>query len=587
MGIQVQELTLNKKCYEKEFIDFEFNGKHISEFGMVAVFDGDRHTFAATPDFENETTEINGAAGQLFWGTKVKSKKMTFSLATDGMTEQQVNAFKYHFKPGQYGKFIEDKLTHRYGYCRVSDVVEFKVVPFRKYINMLGTQVPINEYKGEASITFEFDDPYLYSTLSYIDKPLEELSYDERIDAIKTVHNNGVPLSSSWNKTIFVDPRNAVLGNGTLGTMILGLQEFVDIKQCHLGTDKCLDYDRDNDVSSLVTDSGHSDVGLNNPMIYYNPSTVRTPAKITIQFTPSFTPLTTTSEWKPIYFSNINDDINYTSLKLEEQMAAVPYNSILGSKILTGEYGPDYSQPEGERDIVMKIPAPFEEDFVYKFDYTTPNLIHSIHRVIQMAYNFHKSGNYAAVDLENSIREEVVHEKVSRWALSCLALIRKNETFCDKNDKLLDNTATLDISMLGYESKTYTGNWLAYFNVMMLLMLCENARRESDNEYVYDITQPDGTWAAFYPITIKLDGKESQTTIDFQYNAINDAFEIISYSGKEFCGDMILTPYFNLEGGDSIDENGQIISCHALQFVKNASIESFPLVKLEYDYTYL
>jgi len=30
---------------------------------MVAVFDGDRHTFAATPDFENETTEINGAAG--------------------------------------------------------------------------------------------------------------------------------------------------------------------------------------------------------------------------------------------------------------------------------------------------------------------------------------------------------------------------------------------------------------------------------------------------------------------------------------------------------------------------------------------
>jgi len=45
---------------------------------------------------------------------------MTFSLATDGMTEAQVNAFKLHFKPGKYGKFIEDKLSSRYGYARIS-----------------------------------------------------------------------------------------------------------------------------------------------------------------------------------------------------------------------------------------------------------------------------------------------------------------------------------------------------------------------------------------------------------------------------------------------------------------------------------
>jgi hypothetical protein len=51
MGVQVTGLTLNKKCHEKEFIDFEFDGKHISEFGMVAVADGGRHSFDAAPTF--------------------------------------------------------------------------------------------------------------------------------------------------------------------------------------------------------------------------------------------------------------------------------------------------------------------------------------------------------------------------------------------------------------------------------------------------------------------------------------------------------------------------------------------------------
>ena len=110
MGIQVTELTQEKNCHEKEFIDFEFDGKHVSEFGMVAVNDGDRHSFDAAPTFEDETSQVNGIDGQYYWGTHFGSKKMTFSLATDGMTEAQVNAFKLHFKPGKYGKFIEDKL---------------------------------------------------------------------------------------------------------------------------------------------------------------------------------------------------------------------------------------------------------------------------------------------------------------------------------------------------------------------------------------------------------------------------------------------------------------------------------------------
>ena len=97
MGIQVDTLVKGKDHYGKEFIDFEFDGKHISDFGMVAVFDGDRHTFSSTSEFEDETSEVAGVHGQYFWGTKIKPLEKEFSLATDGMTERQLNEFKRHF----------------------------------------------------------------------------------------------------------------------------------------------------------------------------------------------------------------------------------------------------------------------------------------------------------------------------------------------------------------------------------------------------------------------------------------------------------------------------------------------------------
>jgi hypothetical protein len=51
MGIQTDLLTKDKKPYEKEFLDFSFNGKYISEFGLVAVFNGDRLSISGSPDF--------------------------------------------------------------------------------------------------------------------------------------------------------------------------------------------------------------------------------------------------------------------------------------------------------------------------------------------------------------------------------------------------------------------------------------------------------------------------------------------------------------------------------------------------------
>ena len=266
MGVQVDLLTQGKTSHEKEFIDFEFDGKHISEFGMVAVFDGDRHSFDASPSFEDETSEINGVSGQYYWGTRMKTITKSFSLVTDSMTEAQINAFKLHFKPGKYGKFIEDKLAARYGYCRVAATTSFSVVPFitKKEVKIGNTThiVEINEYKGSAKLTFVFDDPFFYAEHSTI------AANDTSDASLREMLLNGTPISGhSW--------KNSNSGLFT-GDNFLGQQ---------------------------------SDKLMTSQISFYNPSTAPTKAQLSLTFTPTFTRNFVYNN-APVYFNEIADTVN-------------------------------------------------------------------------------------------------------------------------------------------------------------------------------------------------------------------------------------------------------------------------------------
>ena len=143
MGLQV-DLLKSKYPHNTEFIDFSFDGKKITDFGLVAVVDGDRLQFDGSPSFTDETTTVNGVVGQYYWGTNIGTKTKTYTLATDGMTEQQVQAFQYHFRPGRYGKFIDDTFAFRYSYCRVSSVTNFKMTPFKKEVEYTVEENKIN-----------------------------------------------------------------------------------------------------------------------------------------------------------------------------------------------------------------------------------------------------------------------------------------------------------------------------------------------------------------------------------------------------------------------------------------------------------
>jgi hypothetical protein len=126
-------------------------------------------------------------------------------LSSDGLTEQDWNAFKLHFTPGKYGRFVENHLMHRYSYCRVADVAVLNVIPFKETHTAFGKEITINKYKGECSITFIWDDPIYYSTISY-SETIDELS-------ARAAFNNGVPFKSSWSSSTlcYIGSNNSIL----------------------------------------------------------------------------------------------------------------------------------------------------------------------------------------------------------------------------------------------------------------------------------------------------------------------------------------------------------------------------------------
>ena len=492
MGIQVEQLTKNKTCHQKEFIDFEFNGKHVSEFGMVAVFDGDRHSFNASPGFEDETSEVNGVNGQHYWGTRYKARAKAFTLATDGMTEAQINAFKLHFQPGVYGRFIEDKLANRYTMARVSSEVTFSVVPFKTTATILGQTIEVNEYKGEAKITFVFDDPFYYATESYVDSLAET--------NVRAMYINGTPRTASWR------------GSSSI---------------CWIGEGNALN------TSGLVSAPFHSTGALT----YYNPSVGKTDTKITMTFQPLFSGTNF-----PIYFNEIADSINS------------PNSALKCNRIVS--YGHNY----------------INDSYFY---YTSPNVIFQINRAIQIAYEYAAANSVPnMVDLEELLRLEIVNPKVMGWAASVLRIMNA-KSFVDDKGIFTDSTIQVQTVVIKYV------NWLQYFNIYMLCMLATCTTGAQGSYHLEN-----ATWS-FNPYTVTFDGINSQTTMSYKYNAITANLENYQVV-EEKCGDMVCSPYLQLEGGDVLDDNGYIYTTHDLEFKKgdNDTMMNYH-ASLYYKYTYL
>jgi len=91
----------------RSFISFSFGSKkdndnvdvpvYIEDFNLIATISGDRLEKQGYAEFEDLTTEYEVLDGHFYWGTHYTNHELTFELATDGMTQKELDSFLHWF----------------------------------------------------------------------------------------------------------------------------------------------------------------------------------------------------------------------------------------------------------------------------------------------------------------------------------------------------------------------------------------------------------------------------------------------------------------------------------------------------------
>lgn len=205
MGVQVNGLYRNgdgspRSVLNRQFISFSYDKKDIEEFGLVVVFDGQGLDKEAYSPFQDITTEQEELNGQLFWRSKFNANKLSFTLATDGMTVQQLERFKFHFRPGYNKELILSEHHNRAILARVASAPRIKLTPFKHEESIQLSSYPsypvvTTLYKGEISLEFVMDEPYWYSKKSHQDNiyqpPTSDISSDTKLGVIGVQKTDG------------------------------------------------------------------------------------------------------------------------------------------------------------------------------------------------------------------------------------------------------------------------------------------------------------------------------------------------------------------------------------------------------------
>ncbi len=179
----------------RSFISFKYDGKYIEDFNIIEVTGGDRYSRGLYASFNPLVSESEVVDGQYYWGHKYNPYELTFTLATDGMLEREIQDFRNHFKPGPPKELILAEAPNRIGYARVAAEPQMAMLPFEYQITktIAGQTITTSTtmWKGEITLSFILDDPFWYAYDSYF------TSIDT--NNFKIYLEDGIPYSSIFS----------------------------------------------------------------------------------------------------------------------------------------------------------------------------------------------------------------------------------------------------------------------------------------------------------------------------------------------------------------------------------------------------
>lgn len=148
----------------RSFISFTWGGKNIEDFNLIATINGDRMSGGLYSAFEDLTSDYEVMDGHFYWGTHFTDNEKEFRLATDAITEQQLQDFIHWFQPGITRELVLAEHPNRAIYARLSAAPSYSLLPF-EYTSEFKIKKKLyttsqTVYRGEISLTFVMEEPY-------------------------------------------------------------------------------------------------------------------------------------------------------------------------------------------------------------------------------------------------------------------------------------------------------------------------------------------------------------------------------------------------------------------------------------------
>lgn len=151
----------------RSFISFSYGGIPIEDFNFIVSTPEDRIQRNIYGEFEDSVTNYATVDGQYFWGSHFVNNKLELTLATDGITEKQLNDFQYWFRPGISRELILMEHPNRAINARIESTPIYRLLPFEQEttVSLWGnTRLSSTTlYKGEINLSFVMDDPFWYA----------------------------------------------------------------------------------------------------------------------------------------------------------------------------------------------------------------------------------------------------------------------------------------------------------------------------------------------------------------------------------------------------------------------------------------
>ena len=218
---QTDESEWVRQSYmHRSFISFSFGGKWIEDFNLIATIENNRLQRTASAPHEDLVSNYEVLDGQFYWGTRFQPNQLELVLSTDGITENQLDDFKYWFCGGATRELILAEHPNRAIMARVGQTSNISMLPFEEKttVKIAGQEYETSTtiYKGQIGMVLVMDEPFWYSKVNlfgknkdgkwedvWLDANGQEVNYYTDKDALKIIKEDGLPIDMAIVENTF------------------------------------------------------------------------------------------------------------------------------------------------------------------------------------------------------------------------------------------------------------------------------------------------------------------------------------------------------------------------------------------------